>query len=126
MRHSESRRRPKIWRVWATVIETEDEQAHPQGISASKMGDMRRDVQISHSIFDFQAPDADLRNGDLRSALFEVLRRYHARGPVLSTELDDGKSCLFIFAGKDGGYEDFFINCFIELLLGVPDTYDVK
>lgn len=65
------------------------------------MGDVR---EVSHSIFDFQAPDADLRNGDLRSALFEVLRRYQARGPVLSSELDDGKSCLFIFAGKDGGY----------------------
>lgn len=77
------------------------EQSHPQGISASKMGDVPR---VSHSIFDFQAPDVDLRNGDLRSALFEVLRTYHARGPVLSTELDDGKSCLFIFAGKDGGY----------------------
>lgn len=67
------------------------------------MADCPANVQVSHSIFDFQAPDVDLRNNDLRSELFEVLRRYHARGPVVSTEMEDGKSCLFIFVGQDGG-----------------------
>lgn len=67
------------------------------------MADCAASVQVSHSIFDFQAPDVDLRNSDLRSQLFEVLRKYHARGPVVSTDLEDGKSCLFLFVGKDGG-----------------------
>ena len=58
---------------------------------------------IHHSIFDFQAPEIDLRNDDVRSQLFKILRKYHARGPVVSTELEDGKSCLFVFVGKDGG-----------------------
>ena len=74
----------------------------PSTLSAFKMADCPG-VQVSHSIFDFQAPDVDLRNGDLRSKLFEILTRYHARGPVVSTELQDGKSCLFIFVGKEGG-----------------------
>lgn len=58
---------------------------------------------IYHSIFDFQVPEIDLRNDDVRCQLFEILRKYHARGPVVSTELEDGKSCLFVFIGKDGG-----------------------
>lgn len=58
---------------------------------------------VSHSIFDFQAPEIDLRNDALRCQLFEIMRKYQARGPVVSTELEDGKSCLFIFVGKDGG-----------------------
>ena len=58
---------------------------------------------IHHSLFDFQAPEIDLRNDDVRSQLFKILRKYHARGPVVSTELEDGKSCLFVFIGKDGG-----------------------
>ncbi|KAL9968615.1 hypothetical protein ACROYT_G020727 [Oculina patagonica] len=59
---------------------------------------------VSHSIFDFQAPEKDLRNDALRCQLFDILRKYHTRGPVVSTELEDGKSCLFIFIGKDGGH----------------------
>ncbi|CAH3035133.1 unnamed protein product [Pocillopora meandrina] len=56
-----------------------------------------------HSIFDFQSPDADLKDDVLRSRLFEILRKY-ASGPVISTELEDGKSCLFIFVGENGGH----------------------
>ena len=58
---------------------------------------------IYHSIFDFQAPEIDLRNDDVRSQLFKIFRKYHARGPVVSTELEDGRSCLFVFIGKDEG-----------------------
>lgn len=57
----------------------------------------------SHSIFDFQAPGVDLKDDALRNQLFEILRKYRASGPVISTDLEDGKSCLFIFVGKDGG-----------------------
>lgn len=58
----------------------------------------------SHSIFDFQAPGVDLKDDALRNQLFEILRKYRASGPVISTDLEDGKSCLFIFVGKDGGH----------------------
>lgn len=58
---------------------------------------------VGHSIFDFQAPHADLKDDILRSRLFEILRKYTS-GPVFSTELEDCKSCLFIFVGEDGGY----------------------
>lgn len=58
---------------------------------------------VGHSIFDFQAPHADLKDDVLRSRLFEILRKYTS-GPVFSTELEDCKSCLFIFVGEDGGY----------------------
>jgi len=59
---------------------------------------------IYHSIFDFQAPEIDLRNDDVRSQLFKIFRKYHARGPVVSTELEDRrKSYLFVFLGKDDG-----------------------
>ena len=61
-------------------------------------------MAVKHSVFDFQAPEKDLRNDDLlRNQLFEILRKYRTRGPVVSTELEDGKSCLYIFVGKDGG-----------------------
>ena len=45
-----------------------------------------------HSIFDFQSPDADLKDDVLRSRLFEILRKY-ASGPVISTELEE----LFVY-----------------------------
>ena len=45
-------------------------------------------MAIYHSIFCFQVPAIDLRNGDARSQLFRILRN-HARDPVVSIELDE-------------------------------------
>lgn len=45
-------------------------------------------MAIYHSVFYFQAPAIDLRNGDVRSQLFKILRN-HARDSVVSIELDE-------------------------------------
>ena len=54
-------------------------------------------MAIYHSIFGFQVPAIDLRNGDARSQLFRILRT-HARDPVVSIELDE--ELLFVFTAS--------------------------
>ena len=58
---------------------------------------------VGHSIFDFQVPGIDLEDSILRDRLFKILRKYKSKGPVLSTDIEARKGCLFIFIGEDGG-----------------------
>ena len=59
-------------------------------------------MAVKHVLLDFRVPDVCVGDESVRDELFQTLRKFKTKGPVVSTDLGDGKDCVYIFVGEDG------------------------
>ena len=60
-------------------------------------------MSVKQTLLDFRCTEKDFADEELRNRLFNLLRQYGVKGPLVSSDLENSNGFFFMFLGEDGG-----------------------